>query len=187
MKFLIDLISEQLAGAFERAGFDAAYGKATLSNEPLAVEVTKTDALNGFPLPGVHFNVLDETGEALLFTKTAEGVYRVDQDGIAMFQTGPDGKAMLLAVPVGDYTLVETGNAGFGKVEPVPFTVTEQNTSQTPVAIGVENQPLALEVYKVDKERQVPLGGVPFKLFNGEGEPLCFALRRYLSGFRRGR
>ena len=34
MKFLIDLISEQLAGAFERAGFDAAYGKATLSNRP---------------------------------------------------------------------------------------------------------------------------------------------------------
>ena len=83
---------------------------------------------------------------------------------------------MLLAVPTGDYTLVETGNAGFGKVEPVPFTVTKQNTRQTPVAIGVENQPLALEVYKVDKESQVPLGGVPFKLFNGEGEPLCFAL-----------
>ena len=154
----------------------AAPGKATLSNEPLAVEVTKTDALNGFPLPGANFNVLDETGEALLFTKTAEGVYRVDQDGIALFQTGPDGKATLLAVPTGDYTLAETGNTGFGKVEPVPFTVTEQNTSQTPVAIGVENQPLALEVYKVDKESQVPLGGVPFKLFNGEGEPLCFAL-----------
>ena len=151
-------------------------GKATLSNEPLAVEVTKTDALNGAPLPGVQFKVLDETGEALLFTKTAEGVYRVDQDGIALFQTGPDGKAILLAVPAGDYTLVETGNAGFGKVEPVPFTVTKQNTSQTPVAIGVENQPLALEVYKVDKESQVPLAGVPFKLFNGEGEPLCFAL-----------
>ena len=154
----------------------AAPGKATLSNEPLAVEVTKTDALNGAPLPGVQFKVLDETGEALLFAKTAEGVYRVDPDGAALFQTGPDGKATLLAVPTGDYTLVETGNAGFGKVEPVPFTVTEQNTSQTPVAIGVENQPLALEVYKVDKESQVPLGGVPFKLFNGEGEPLCFAL-----------
>lgn len=154
----------------------AAPGKATLSNEPLAVEVTKTDALNGAPLPGVQFKVLDETGEALLFTKTAEGVYRVDPDGAALFQTGPDGKATLLAVPTGDYTLAETGNTGFGKVEPVPFTVTEQNTSQTPVAIGVENQPLALEVYKVDKESQVPLGGVPFKLFNGEGAPLCFAL-----------
>lgn len=151
-------------------------GKATLSNEPLAVEVTKTDALNGFPLPGANFNVLDETGEALLFTKTAEGVYRVDQDGIALFQTGPDGKAILLAVPAGDYTLVETENTGFGKVEPVPFTVTNANTHETPVAISVENQPLALEVYKVDKESQVPLAGVPFKLFNGEGEPLCFAL-----------
>ena len=34
MKFLIDLISEQLSGAFEKAGFDAAYGRATLSNRP---------------------------------------------------------------------------------------------------------------------------------------------------------
>ena len=152
----------------------AAPGKATLSNEPLAVEVTKTDALNGAPLPGVQFKVLDETGEALLFTKTAEGVYRVDPDGAALFQTGPDGKATLLAVPTGDYTLVETGNAGFGKVEPVPFTVTKQNTSQTPVAIGVENQPLALEVYKVDKESQQPLEGVPFRLLDAEGKALGF-------------
>lgn len=34
MKLLLDLISEQLADAFEKAGFDAAYGKAALSNRP---------------------------------------------------------------------------------------------------------------------------------------------------------
>ena len=45
MKFLIDLISKQLAGAFERAGFDAAYGKATLSNRPDLCEYQCNGAL----------------------------------------------------------------------------------------------------------------------------------------------
>ena len=45
MKFLIDLISEQLAGAFEKAGFDAAYGKATLSNRPDLCEYQCNGAL----------------------------------------------------------------------------------------------------------------------------------------------
>lgn len=145
-------------------------------NEPLVVEVTKTDAHNGEPLPGVNFKVLDAEGKALLFVKTADGEYRVDRNGTALFQTGPEGKAKLIAVPTGDYTLVETENPGFGTVEPVPFTVTNENTNETPVAIGVENQPLALEVYKVDRESQAPLASVPFRLLNGEGEALRFTL-----------
>ena len=47
MKFLIDLISEQLAGAFERAGFDAVYGKATLSNRPDLCEYQCNGAMAG--------------------------------------------------------------------------------------------------------------------------------------------
>ena len=45
MKFLIDLISEQLSGAFEKAGFDAAYGKVTLSNRPDLCEYQCNGAL----------------------------------------------------------------------------------------------------------------------------------------------
>ena len=45
MKFLIDLISEQISGAFEKAGFDAAYGKATLSNRPDLCEYQCNGAL----------------------------------------------------------------------------------------------------------------------------------------------
>ena len=45
MKFLIDLISEQLSGAFEKAGFDAAYGRATLSNRPDLCEYQCNGAL----------------------------------------------------------------------------------------------------------------------------------------------
>ncbi len=45
MTQLVDLISQQLAGAFERAGFDPAYGKATLSNRPDLCEYQCNGAL----------------------------------------------------------------------------------------------------------------------------------------------
>ena len=45
MKFLIDQISAQLSDAFERAGYDAAYGRATLSNRPDLCEYQCNGAL----------------------------------------------------------------------------------------------------------------------------------------------
>lgn len=147
-----------------------------LTNQPLAAEVTKTDGLTGEPLAGVNFKVLDADGAALLFEKVSDGEYRVSTTGEAIFQTGPAGKARLLAIPAGNYTLTETNNPGFGKVEPVAFTVSNENTGDTPTVVGVENQPLALEVFKVDKESQKPLGKVPFKLLNAEGKALHFTL-----------
>ncbi len=154
----------------------AAPKSVALTNQPLAAEVTKTDGLTGEPLPGVNFKVLDADGAALLFEKVSDGEYRVSKTGEAVFQTGPNGKARLLAIPAGSYTLSETDNPGFGKVEPVPFTVSNENAGDTPTVVGVENQPLALEVFKVDKESQKPLEKVPFKLLNAEGEALHFIL-----------
>ena len=78
MKFLIDLISEQLAGAFERAGFDAAYGKATLSNRPDLCEYQCNGALaaakqyHKAPIQ-IANAVLDALGEKELFA-SAEAV-----------------------------------------------------------------------------------------------------------------
>ena len=147
-----------------------------LTNQPLAAEVTKTDGLTGEPLADVNFKVLDADGAALLFEKLSDGEYRVSKTGTAVFQTGPNGKARLFAIPAGSYTLSETDNPGFGKVEPVAFTVSNENTGDTPTVVGMENQPLALEVFKVDKESQKPLEKVPFKLLNTEGEALHFTL-----------
>ena len=45
MKFLIDEISAQLSAAFEAAGYDAAYGRATLSNRPDLCEYQCNGAL----------------------------------------------------------------------------------------------------------------------------------------------
>ena len=78
MKFLIDLISEQLAGAFEKAGFDAAYGKATLSNRPDLCEYQCNGALaaakqyHKAPIQ-IANAVLDALGENEMFS-SAEAV-----------------------------------------------------------------------------------------------------------------
>lgn len=45
MNLLIDLISREVSGAFARAGFDSAYGKATLSNRPDLCEFQCNGAL----------------------------------------------------------------------------------------------------------------------------------------------
>lgn len=46
MKFLIDQISEQLSAAFQSAGYDAKYGRATLSNRPDLCEYQCNGALS---------------------------------------------------------------------------------------------------------------------------------------------
>ena len=45
MNVLIDLISREVSGAFEKAGFDPAYGKVTLSNRPDLCEYQCNGAL----------------------------------------------------------------------------------------------------------------------------------------------
>ena len=78
MNYLIDLISEQLAGAFERAGFDASYGRATLSNRPDLCEYQCNGALaaakqyHKAPIQ-IANAVLDALGENRMFS-SAEAV-----------------------------------------------------------------------------------------------------------------
>ena len=47
MKKIIDYIAEELADAFEKAGYDRAYGKVTLSNRPDLCEYQCNDAMAG--------------------------------------------------------------------------------------------------------------------------------------------
>ena len=47
MKKIIDYIAEELADAFEKAGYDRAYGKVTLSNRPDLCEYQCNGAMAG--------------------------------------------------------------------------------------------------------------------------------------------
>ena len=145
-----------------------------VENRALAVQVTKTDGLTGERLAGVRFRVESLTGVALRVRTVAEGRFRVDEVGDMGFATGADGIATLIGIPEGTYRLVEENNPGFGRVEPVEFTVTAESTLDAPTVIGVENQPLALEITKVDAQTLEPLEGVSFRLADGKGNMLKF-------------
>lgn len=146
----------------------------TVENAPHIVTVAKSDGANSAPLPGVSFCVEDESGEPLRFVETGEAEYAVDPSGETQFFTGKDGIATLRLIPEGEYTLVETNNPGFGKVESVPFIVAKDNTHTAPVAIGVENFPLFFALLKVDKISSKPLKDVRFKMTGSDGKPLHF-------------
>lgn len=135
-----------------------------IENKALMVEVTKTDGLTGKTLAGVSLEILDANGVAVKVTKLADGAYAVDKNGSVSFQTGENGKASIRLLPAGEYTLMELDNPGFGKVEPVKFTVGNDNTAETPTVVGLENFPLELIVTKIDAESKEPLAGVAFKL-----------------------
>lgn len=145
-----------------------------VENFALMVEVTKTDGLTGETLPGVSLEILDANGVAVKMKKLSDGSYTVDKDGAVLFETGTNGKASIRLLPAGDYTLVEQNNPGFGKVEPVPFTVRNENTSATPTVVGLKNFPLVFEVTKIDAESKEPLSGVAFKL-SDKNDGLKFA------------
>ena len=103
MKFLIDLISEQLSGAFEKAGFDAAYGRATLSNRPDLCEYQCNGALaaakkyHKAPIQ-IANAVLEALGENEMFA-SAEAVMpgflnlKISDEYLAAYLRGMDADA----------------------------------------------------------------------------------------------
>ena len=112
----------------------------------------------------MSLEILNADGVAVKMKKLSDGAYAVDKNGSAIFQTGENGKASIRLLPAGEYTLAELDNPGFGKVEPVKFTVGNGNTSETPTVVGLINFPLELIVTKIDAESKEPLAGVSFKL-----------------------
>ena len=135
-----------------------------IENKALMVEIAKTDGFTGKALSGVSLEILNADGVAVKMKKLSDGAYAVDKNGSAIFQTGENGKASIRLLPAGEYTLAELDNPGFGRVEPVKFIVGNDNTSETPTVIGLENFPLELIVTKIDAESKAPLAGVSFRL-----------------------
>lgn len=148
--------------------------QAIVENAPLIVTLLKLDKNRNAPIPGVSFRVLDENGEAVLFTDNGSGVYSASAKGEMLIKTNTQGKATLRLLPIGAYTLVEAGNPGYKAADPVAFTVTEANTWDDPVSITVENEPLYFRLEKADKCSGWSLAKVPFKMTDSDGKPLYF-------------
>jgi hypothetical protein len=99
---------------------------ATVENKPLAVLLEKVDALDKSPLANVSFRIMDATGDYLHFTFQEDGTYYVTDTGDDCFQTDTDGKASILYILVGTYTLEEQQHSGFAPTGSQAFTVTSE-------------------------------------------------------------
>jgi uncharacterized surface anchored protein len=146
----------------------------TIKNEPLAMLLDKVDASDKSPLAGVVFRIKDAQGAYLRFTSQPDGSYHVTEDGTNSFETGSDGKAKILYLPVGTYTLEEQQHPGFAPTDTQEFSVTPENTINYPAKVGVENWPLYLSITKTDKLDGRPLANVFFKVLDHSGVPLKF-------------
>lgn len=144
----------------------------TIENEPLAMLLDKVDASDKSPLAGAVFRIKDAQGAYLRFAAQSDGAYQVAKSGADSFKTGSNGKAKILYIPVGTYTLEEQQHPGFAPTDAQEFSVTTENTINYPAKVGVENWPLYLSITKTDKLDGKPLANVSFKLLDHSGVPL---------------
>lgn len=142
----------------------------TITNEPLTLEITKTDGYTGEGMSGVGFVLVDEQGASVTLRKTADGVYVFDRaaQGDALV-TGADGKAMVYYLPVGVYMLEEETQDGYVQTEPVQVTVAAGNGLSEPARAQVKNDPTVLILTKSDAATREPLDGATFRLVDETG------------------
>lgn len=121
------------------------------------VTVIKTDSKTGAALPGVHFQLTNESSDVV-----AEG------------DTGMDGKLILSGIALGSYTLKETATVNGYVLDSTGRPVTLSTNGQT-VEVRVPNDPAigSIVVIKTDAETGEPLSGVHFKLTDPGGNTVA--------------
>ncbi|MDY3250969.1 MAG: SpaA isopeptide-forming pilin-related protein [Candidatus Choladocola sp.] len=123
-------------------------------NEPIQVEISKTDIVNGLEIPGARLSVRTESGETV--------------------ETWISGNEphMIRALPAGKYVLEEiTAPYGYCIAEQAEFEVEETGEIQQ-VIMEDERVLGRLTVKKTDEKTGLPLEGAVFELRSEEGEIL---------------
>lgn len=121
-----------------------------------SVLIRKTASDTGYALPGVQFELLDQSGAI-----AASGV------------TGSDGTLLLDNLPLGSYSLKETQTvSGYAlKAESIPVSVTQHGQT---VEVSVTNDPVigSLKIIKKAAGEDTPLAGAGYRLFSQDGTQL---------------
>ncbi len=143
-------------------------GTVDIENAPTRVNVVKTNGLTQAPMPGVTFTLTNEQGEPVLLSKHQDGTYRPDSEGTDGFTVDGDGKATILYLPAGTYTIHEPNAEGFAQLGSDTFTLSEITNIQA------VNEPLCVVLTKVDSFTGESLPGVPFTLLDEAGKALQF-------------
>ena len=136
-----------------------------------SVYIYKTAADTKLPMSGVVFEIFDQDGN-LVDTIT----------------TDKDGKANTIVLPYGKYTIVETvTNTGYalGKDKEVEIGVQPEDGSRySDVYLDVVNDKFAtIAVYKVTQDKQIPMDGVVFGLYEAKTDREIARLTTDANGF----
>ena len=105
-------------------------GTVDIENAPTRANVVKTNGLTQAPMPGVTFTLTNEQGEPVLLSKHQDGTYRPDSEGADGFTVDGDGKATILYLPAGTYTIHEPNAEGFAQLGSDTFTLSEITKSK---------------------------------------------------------
>lgn len=120
------------------------------------VLIRKTASDTGYALPGVQFELLDQSGAV-----AASGT------------TGSDGTLLLDNLPLGSYSLKETQTvSGYVlKAESIPVSITQNGQT---VEVSVTNDPVigSLKIIKKAAGENTPLSGAGYRLFSQDGTQL---------------
>ena len=144
---------------------------ATVSNEPLALDLAKLDARTGESIAGAVFQASDGQSNAVKLSGMGEGVFRADASGSDRFTIPESGTARIYYLPEGNYTFrEEEAPEGYALADPVDATITAANNRSNPTQVTVRDEPLALRVIKKDSLTNEPLAGVVFSLVRENGE-----------------
>lgn len=139
---------------------------ANVENAPTRINVVKTDGLTGEPMPGVTFKLRDANGNPVLLKKHADGTYRPDGNGTDGFTVDSEGKASILYLPAGKYTIHEPEAQGYAELGSNSFNLEEI------VNIKAVNQPLCFVLTKADSYTGKTLPNIPFALLDSAGNPV---------------
>lgn len=136
----------------------------TVQNAPTEININKTDKTTGAAMANITFTLLDSNGTAVKLSKAADGTYRPDSNGSTAILTDAAGKAKIMYLPKGKYTLREDVPAGYAPQADALINLTGKST------VTVKNEPLALTLTKVDSFTGKTLAGISFTLLDSSGE-----------------
>ncbi|HZK28767.1 MAG: SpaA isopeptide-forming pilin-related protein [Clostridiales bacterium] len=149
---------------------------AYVGNERILIrlKINKRDQETGEPLQGATFQIIDETGEVVVFTDNHDGkLITVDR-----ITTNEEGDAFSAgALPAGCYYIREINSPkGYASAEDVVFTVNRDTrfiqidywgkTSE----IIIDNTPIVVELLKKDELSDEVLAGAQLRLVESETE-----------------
>ena len=133
-------------------------GTTSLKNTPTRVVITKTDMVDGEPVPGATIEIMNSQGTV-----------------VKTMVTGEDGTIVVEKLPVGTYTFHETiAPAGYIlSDETATFTINEDGsvTGKT----EIQNAPNTAVITKTDMVSGEPVPGATIEIINNTSETIVFS------------